>query len=180
MDGQLYTLKKKVIQYQEILNATILFRKQWSDELKHNIIAQVAHMAGETGLEIKIETRTDIQNLEAIVISLGESKSGLYQKINEDVQRHLIKNNGALIFQQIFNGKIIVLINYPYIEGYGEPQPPKTLSIYRPEELTQPFLLRHLEDFVAEITRWEDYDDEEPNKRIGFNMNFTPPPLKEE
>ncbi len=180
MDGQFYTLKKKVSQYQEILNNTVLFRNQWIEHLKENIINHITKLAEESGLVIKIDTRTDIENLESVIVSLGESKSGLFQKINENVQRDLIKNNGALIFQQIFNGKIIVLINYPYIEGYGEPQPPKTLSIYRPEELTEPFLLRHLEDFITEIIRWEDYDDDEPNKRIGFNMNFNPPPMKEE
>jgi hypothetical protein len=37
-----------------------------------------------------------------------------------------------------------------------------------------PFILRHLETFISEITNWEDYDDDapEPNQRIGFKMNF--------
>ena len=29
--------------------------------------------------------------------------------------RDLIKQNGSLVYQQLFNGKILVLINYPYI-----------------------------------------------------------------
>lgn len=109
-----------------------------------------------TGLEAKLEERTDMENLEAIVLSLGEAKSGMYQKVNEDIHRHLIKHNGSLIYQQLFNGKIIVLINYPFIESYGKPRPPKTIAIYRPEELKDPFFLRHLEEFITEITNWED------------------------
>jgi len=27
---------------------------------------------------------------------------------------------------------------------------------------------------MSEITNWEDYDDDEPNKRIGFQLNFGP------
>ena len=96
----------------------------------------------------------------------------MFQKVGDDIQRHMIKNNGSLIYQQLFNGKVIVLINYPFIESYGQPSNPKTIGIYRPEELKSPFLTRHLEEFVTEITNWEDYDDDEPNQKLGFQLNF--------
>jgi len=78
---------------------------------------------------------------------------------------------------QLFNGKVIVIINYPFIEGYGQPQPPKTVAIYRPEELKEPFFVRHLEEFITEVYNWEDYDDDEKpgaerNQKIGFKLNF--------
>ncbi len=95
----------------------------------------------------------------------------MYQKVNEHINRDLIKFNGALIYQQLFNGKIVVVINYPQIEDYSQPKPPKTIAIYRPEELKEPFLIRHLEEFVQEITNWEDYDDDEPMQRIGFQRS---------
>ena len=88
----------------------------------------------------------------------------------------MVKQNGSLIYQQLFNGKVIVLISYPYIENYGEPRPPKTIAIYRPEELREPFFIRHMEEFLSELTTWEDYDDDEPIQRIGFHPNFTPNP----
>ena len=31
-----------------------------------------------------------------------------------------------------------------------------------------------MEDLIQEITNWEDYDDDEPNKKIGFQLNFNP------
>ncbi len=68
-----------------------------------------------------------------------------------------------------------MLINFPFIEGYGQPRPPKTVAIYRPEELNEAFCLRHVEEFITEITTWEDYDDDEPHKRIGFQLNFASP-----
>ena len=61
------------------------------------------------------------------------------------------------------------------IEGYGDQQPPHTIGIYRPEEIKPPFVLRHLEEFLKEITIWEDYDDDQPTQKIGFNMNFIDP-----
>ncbi|MCB0643676.1 MAG: hypothetical protein KDC44_18640, partial [Phaeodactylibacter sp.] len=123
-------------------------------------------------LEAHIDMRSELENLEAILLSLGTVKSGMYQVVSEGVQRDMIKHNGSLIYQQLFNGKVIVLLNYPYIENYGQPRPPKTIAIYRPEELKEPFFIRHLAEFITEITNWEDYDDDEPNKRIGFQLNF--------
>ena len=58
------------------------------------------------------------------------------------------------------------------IEGYGQPRPPKTIAIYRPDEIKGPYLVRHMESFISEVTNWEDYDDDEPHQRIGFHLNF--------
>ena len=81
-----------------------------------------------------------MENLEAIVLSLGDVESGLSQAVgNSKIERPLIKHNGSLIYQQLFNGKVMVMLQSPMIEGYGEPQPPRQLAIYRPEEMTEPF-----------------------------------------
>ena len=170
-------LQRKVNQYKEVLQNTENYRQVWKEELKEQIKLFLQKALETTGLDAKLEERAEMENLEAIVLSLGESKSGMCEKLSEDVHRHLIKHNGALIYQQLFNGKIIVLINYPFIESYGKPRPPRTIAIYRPEELKEPFFIRHLEEFMTDITNWEDYDDDEPNKRIGFNLNFGTPEL---
>ncbi len=175
----LNNLKRRVNQYQEILANTIQYRKTWKEGLKDQIVDLLKNMSKETGLGATVETKADLENLEAIVLSLGDSKSGMYQHVGNDIKRHMIKNNGSLIYQQLFNGKIMVLINYPFIEGYGQPAPPKTVAIYRPEELKTPFFVRHLEEFVGEITNWEDFDDDEPNKRLGFELNFNTARIEE-
>lgn len=172
----LSNLKRKVGFYQEVLNNTISYREVWEKSLKNDIRTQLEAMVKETGLTATVELKENLENLEALVLSLGQAKSGIYEKVNEHVQRHMIKHNGALVYQQLFNGKIIVLINYPMIEGYGEPRPPRTLAIYRPEEIKPPFLIRHMEELIKEVTVWEDYDDDEPtpnaNQKIGYRLNF--------
>jgi hypothetical protein len=110
-----------------------------------------------------------------VTLTLGSTASGLAETVGGSIRRDLIKQGGSLVYQQLFNGKVLVLINFPYIEKYGQPQPPKTIAIYRPEELKEPYFLRHIETFVSDITAWEDYDDDvvpEPNQRIGFKLNF--------
>ena len=167
-------LKRRAIQYKEVLNNTIAYRQAWKDNLKEYIKGQLEALVQAIEIQATVEERSDVENLGAVVLNLGDVKSGMFQHLGPDIERHLIKHNGSLIYQQLFNGKVIVLIQYPYIENYGQPRPPHTIAIYRPEELQEPFFIRHVDDFLAEIMKWEDFDDDEPNKRIGFNFNFGP------
>lgn len=172
MDTQYHNLSRKVQQYREVLDNTITYRQAWKDSLCQQIMDQLNHIVGEVGLDAEVEVRAEMDNLEAVVLSLGTVRSGMSQRVNEHLQRDLIKQNGALVYQQLFNGKVLVLIQYPFIENYGQPRPPKTIAIYRPEELREPYFCRHLEELMQEVTLWEDYDDDEPHQRIGFQLNF--------
>ncbi len=168
------SLRSKVDRYKEILQNTLQYREAWHKSLKKELAAKLKEFAEAAGLTFTIEARDEIQNLGAIVLNLGSEASGLREPVGNGLHRDLIKQNGSLVYQQLFNGKILVLINIPHVEKYGEPQPPKTLAIYRPAELKEAYILQHLETFVSDITVWEDYDDDlpEPNQRIGFKLNF--------
>ena len=179
-ESQLFNLKSKVSHYKAVLKHTAEYRKAWKDALKANIKDHLSKLNEATKLGAKVEERAQIANLEAVVLTLGDVKSGMYQQLNNDIQRHMIKHNGSLVYQQLFNGKVIVLINYPFIENYGQPKAPKTVGIYRPEELKEPFYIRHMEEFMKEISTWEDYDDDEPHQKIGFHLNFNPVPNDED
>jgi hypothetical protein len=166
----LFNLKGKVNTYKKILGNTKSYRQAWLDHLKKFIIERLEFIVSETGLSANIEVTDHIENLETITLSLGTLQSGLREKISDDAVRPMIKHNGVLIYQQLFNGKIQVMIMYPFIEGYGKPQPPKMISIYRPEEIKEPFIVRHMEEFIKEIINWEDFDDEQPVQPIGFSL----------
>lgn len=180
MDDELVKIKQKVKKYQEILENTIQYRKDWDEYLKDLIVDTLEYIAQETGLAASVEVQDNVENMELIVFNLGRSTSGISEKVDDTLKRPMIKSNGALIFQQLFNGKILVLVSVPHIEGYGEPRPPKTVEILRPDELKKPFIYRHMEIFLKDVTEWEDYDDDAPQQKsafspIGFNM-----PIQEE
>jgi hypothetical protein len=168
------SLKRKTSAYKEVLANTQVYRDFWKNELKEVIVHRLTELSKAVELEADIEVKSTIENLEAIVLSLGAVKSGIWENVSKDIKRDLIKHNGSLIYQQLFNGKIIVMISLPVIEGYGEPAPPKTIAIYRPEEIKTPYIIRHLEEFIKEITIWEDYDDDESTgqQKIGYHLNF--------
>lgn len=169
-------LINKVNRYHSILANTKAYRERWNTFLKQQIVDELQNMLKVAGLDGKIEVQDKVRHLEFIVLSLGSEESGISEIINDKTDKPLIKHNGSLVYQQLYNGKIQVMIAYPYIEGFGEPQSPKVISIYRPEEIKSPFLIRHMEDFIKEITQWEDYDDDDqPAAKIGFQRQPTAP-----
>jgi hypothetical protein len=175
VDRDLANLKKRTDRYFEVLENTQAYRKLWSDSLRQMIEESLAHMAQVVGLKGEIVVHEKMDNLEAIQFSLGSALSGMTEEVAKNVHRTLIKHNGSLVYQQLFNGKIMVVINLPFIEGYGQPAPPKTVAIYRPEEVKLPYLIRHMEEFVQTVISWEDFDDDVPqegNQTIGFKLNF--------
>ncbi len=176
LDLNVDNLLNKVHNYNTVFENTQKYRNVWRDSLKAQIISDVTEICKAVGLKIEIESTDQFSNLEAIICSLGNVKSGIHEIVEPDIEKHLIRFNGSLVYQQLYNGKILVVINYPIIENYMEPRPPKTIAIYRPEEIKTPFVLRHVETLVSEITAWEDYDDDETvlPARIGFNHHLTP------
>lgn len=159
----------KVDKYNSILKNTKNYRKKWGSEMKVLITKTLEAIIKESELNAFIDYKDDIENLEVITFSLGTEVSGISEKFpGNKTKRPFIKNNGALIFQQLFNGKLMVMILYPYIEGYGQPKPPKNVEIVRPEELNEGFIIRYVEEFLQEIIEWEDFDDDLPEK-MGMN-----------
>lgn len=165
-------LKKKASRYRQILDNTVNYRKAWKDGLKEMIEKQLKEIIQEAQLQATVELKEDLNNLSAIVLNLGTGFSGITEDTGQ-VERPFLKSNGMLIYQQLFNGKIMVSMTHPLIEGLGKPSAPKQIEILRPEELKPPFIVRHTEEFLKEIIEWEDYDDDMPQSQpIGFQTGF--------
>lgn len=171
------SLQSKVNKYKSIIESTKSYRKDWNESLKQMIMDALKEINDVSELGAVIELQDSVKNLEVILFSLGHEMSGIAEKLaNSKATRPMIKNNGQLIYQQLFNGKIMIMIAYPFIEGYGQPKPPKMVEILRPEEFKQPYMIRHVEEFLKEVIEWEDYDDDVQEKMgvnpIGFNPNI--------
>lgn len=168
--GDLKNLQEKALRYKSILQHTMEYRKAWHNGLRQMILDTLEELNKSLDLHGSIETKEDLENLEVIVFSLGRTNSGIAEKIDNVMIRPLVRNNGALVYQQLFNGKILIMVGYPVIEGLNEPKQPRTLEILRPEELKKPFVYRQMETFLKEMADWEDFDDDVPTQQIGFNV----------
>jgi hypothetical protein len=166
-------LKSKVAKYLKIKQNTHDYRDQWKAGKKKLVIDTLQGIINNTNLEAEIDIKDDVDNLEVIMFNLGRTKSGIREKLQGEEYRTVVRNNGLLVYQQLFNGKLVVLIVQPFLEGYGEPQQPKTLEILRPDEINEGYIVRHVEELLNELTNWEDYDDDQPAPPpIGFNTQF--------
>jgi hypothetical protein len=165
------SLRVKADAYKRVLENTHNYRKAWHDEIKPLLLKNLKLIIDEIGVKSEIKEVNNIENLEAVILDLGKSSSGISESLEDTgIKRTMVKQNGALIYQQLFNGKVMVMISSPHIDGYGEPKPPKSLEILRPDELKEPFVVRHVELLLKDITEWEDFDDDQPQKTtIGFN-----------
>lgn len=163
-------IKRKVAQYKAVILNTQLYRQIWKDELRDSIMDALTQMNDASGLGGRITTSDRVGNAEAVILAMGKEASGMFARVDEDTNKPLIKDFGSLVYQQLFNGKIQVLVFMPSIEGFGNPAPPAVLGIYRPEELKPAYIERHMEEFVRLLTEWEDFDDDEAKAPIGFHM----------
>ena len=162
-------LKEKVSEYKKVQENTQNYRQQWKDKTKQFIIYNLRDIVQQTGLKASVTEKNNIENLEAILLGLGRSSSGIAENLDDaNVKRIMVKNNGSLIYQQLFNGKIMVMLVSPYIEGYGEPKAPLSLAILRPAELSAASILDHVKELLDDITEWEDYDDDDPGTKQPF------------
>ena len=169
MATNMQQLQNLANEYRQVLANTELYRQQWQNETKARITEVFNLITENTGLQAKVLVRGQIENLESIVLDLGRSSSGLSESLeNTDLKHTMVKNNGSLIYQQLFNGKLMVMLNAPHIEGYGEPKPPRTLEIVRPDEMTPDLIFGHVERLLNDIIEWEDFDDDDRNKKVAF------------
>ena len=163
-------LKSKVSLLQKVMKNTDSYRKEWESSHKEMIIETLESLIEECGINGEVMVNDHFEGLEAISLALDTRDSGISERITENTKRALIRNGGVLTYHQLFNGKIGILIGYPYIEGIGQPKVPKTVEIVRPEELKPVHILRQVEQFIDEITEWEDFDDDKQSvHKIGFH-----------
>jgi hypothetical protein len=157
-----------------VLENTQNYRDLWESTHKKLIISVLENLIETGGIQGEVVINDNYEGLEAISLALATSDSGIYERISDKTKRALIRNGGVLTYHQLFNGKIGILIGYPYIEGIGQPKMPKTIEISRPEELKEIHILRHVEMFIDEIAEWEDFDDDkDATHTIGFHRTAT-------
>jgi len=173
-------IKEKAAKYKSLLSTVDIYRTEWNKKLKKYIIKESKAILAATEIEAEVNSETTVSGLEAITIKLGMRRSGIYEKVDGGEKKAIWKDYGALIFGQLFNGKIQVWMTYPILEGLMEPRPPRMIGIYAPPEFNDALVLSNMEFFINELIAWEDYDDDVPTdkpKAIGFGTGLSPDQL---
>lgn len=168
-------LKERASKYHNILQQVVDYRGAWADNLKEFIKNKAQSILDHTDISAQIEIEERFENLESITISLGKSVSGIAENVS-GAKRTIIKDKGALIYSQLFNGKVQAWMTYPLIEGLMQPKQPKMIGIYGPPEFDEKLIMSNFDDFFKELIEWENYDDDQPGQttnRIGFGVTHS-------
>ena len=126
-------------------------RQQWRDntkELIYNTLIEINEQFVNLVWHVsKNETST---NLESVYWSMRNFYSGIIID-----NKHIVVRPGYLNFAQLVNGKIIVLISYPYIDENIRPEiKPKVLGEYLPSEIKEELIIDMAGKFLDEINDW--------------------------
>lgn len=165
-------LKERAKKYTGILQQVVSFRQEWEDSLKQFLLDTIDTVLEQTEISGTVETEERFANLQSITVSLGKSVSAIAEKIDDNVNRPIIKDRGSMVYSQLFNGKVQCWMTYPLIEGLMQPKPPQMIGIYAPKEFNEELILSNFDQFFKELIEWENYDDDQPGaepvRRIGF------------
>lgn len=141
-------------------------RKEWSERVKPMLISIFERLIERFQLPCHVGSHHQLKNQDTIFLAFDDLPSGVE---NTETQEVFIKQGGGLAYSQNVNGKISVLIVYPYIHGIkGEAGASKEISIYKPHTITEDLVLRHLDKFFRQSVQWECFLREP----IGYKMKM--------
>lgn len=132
-------------------------RNDWSLQTKPALEAAFHYLKSNFPPTLEFNYYVDFfaQNLEAIVFSLGSGDSGISLEVEETTVSY-IKHYGHLVFGQLHNGEISVIISLPYIEELVINDTQEIiLPPLRPSELTDTKILELFHEFLIKVLEWE-------------------------
>ncbi len=97
-----------------------------------------------------VQENISAKNWESVNLVLTAQPSGII--IDRKV---VLQSASALIFSQIYNGKIMVCIQYPSIDGIVEKSADLVLGYYEPSSLTEDVIMNSFKSYMDELNKWE-------------------------
>lgn len=154
---KLEDLNEKVIFYKQSQTQIEENRTSWTTTTKNLIITTLTKIIDHYQLNCKVESVDLYKNYEAVNLTFGHFRSGIVKE-KEHETRHFKKFGGALSFSQSCNGKIDVIILFPFIEQItGKTDADKKVLEQVPAtEINEPFIFKQVSRFLDELVTWED------------------------
>lgn len=141
--------------YMQSLKQTETYRNMWNgttEKLLLGKLLEIAHAYPNIGW--KVDRFEAVGNLESIGLIFPDGPSGLTDR-STGILKPIEKKGAKLIFGQMYNGKIAVVLSFPLIEGATQPLENKILDHVTPDEITPAFIEKQVESFLEELKEWE-------------------------
>ena len=187
MSQQYEEISKKFKEWHSIWDEIESRRALWTNNTRQVVIDSLhgvrdnVFIATIQGEEKKVNWHVytadgGIEHSESIILSFGVRPSG-FKKVTTETIESISKEGGSLVFAQSYNGRVLVIITYPRINGLVLEREPFSVGSYEPSIISDDFILAKVSHFVDEIIKWE--RGEADMNKIGFAMNSKNSTLKE-
>lgn len=147
----------------------------WNTSTKQEIFRVLSSISGDLK-PLKAVQEGSIRNFDTVCLGFPPTPTSIVLREGNGA-KGLTRFGGYLFYSQVFNGRILVGISYPYVEQLQDPSPNKGIALLDPTEITEQKILEHVNIFLREITEAErtiSMRDDLHNKRpIGFTVAET-------
>lgn len=163
-------IKDAFEKYTYILKKVNERRELWTNETKAKIIDTLTLVKDTFKFDWQVQRLEGTQNYQAINICFNQKSSGIVDiKIDEHTGKQkgfeaYTKHGGYLAFCQSYNGKINVIIGFPYIDEWVSQMDVKVIDNIEPEQATEELISKYVVKFLETMTEWEGKDRD----TIGF------------
>jgi hypothetical protein len=168
MNNHFQDILNKAFEYEKALEISKVTieenRKFWNAQTNQLILGTFKGVAQSVpNLDWEVRKVDAMENLDILMLGFKNESSGIVGQI-QGVLKFFAKVSGKLIYSQVYNGEVYVLIDYPHVEHHVERQQPKFIGKFRPDEITVDLVLDHINEFLEEMLGWESGT----RKLIGF------------
>lgn len=150
--------------YVDSLTKTTERRELWKTETKEKIFEVLSLVEKTFKFQWHVQRIEVIDNYQTINICCNDRASGLIETIYEENTNNLIKrksfikHGGYLAYCQSYNGKINVVIGFPYIDEWVEQMNSKVIATLEPSQITETLITDQVIYFLQSLSEWEGKD----------------------
>lgn len=133
-------------------------RALWRDRTKEYIFSTLSNIVKETSLPCFVQKNEFYTNHEGVNLQFGSRPSGISRTSRTSTgttMENLVLSSGYITFSQSYNGKVFVIIVYPYVEGIVGKSEPLVVGQYEHVDINEPFIYSHVCRFLDEMIMWE-------------------------
>ncbi len=163
-------LQEAFDKYLSTLTKTSERRKLWTSETKNIIIETLTAIQKTFKMGWRIQKLEQTENYQTINIHIDNHSSGIIQTNNNGTSiKSFTKYGGYLAYCQSYNGKINVIIGFPYIEEWVSQMDIKVIATIEPNEVTEELITNNIIHFLKTMEEWEG-KDREPREPVGYKL----------
>lgn len=147
-------LEERVNDYKKSIEIVIQKKIFWKQKTRTILLETLNNIVTQYNIGWQVQELNWIQSNEAINITFDSFPPELMEKTNLIASYQFIQG-GSLVFSQSYSGDIHVIILFPIVEDTSIENSSIELGIFKPEEITEKFIIERVDEFLKQMIQWE-------------------------